>query len=184
MSADRSGPSLAHLMGTDNFGRDILCRVMKGAGTTASIALATLAIGAAGGCLTGARTGYFGGPVDALLMRLNDALTAFPSILLALVVISLLEPGKKINVILSLGLVFIPSFARVSRTAFAGLRDGKDFVMSHKDIMKAYGENMKMVDRIPDVLSGAMGNQMYVATFPTQKRMDQFYKDVLECREK
>ena len=118
-----AGPSLAHWMGTDNFGRDIFSRVLKGAGATASIALATLAIGAVCGCLAGALTGCFGGPVDELLMRLNDALTAFPNILLALVVISLLEPGKKINVILALGLVFIPSFARVTRTAFASLRD-------------------------------------------------------------
>ena len=86
MSADRSGPSLAHLMGTDNFGRDILSRVMKGAGTTASIALATVAIGAGCGTVIGALTGYFGGIVDEVLMRINDALTAFPSVLLALVV--------------------------------------------------------------------------------------------------
>ena len=66
--------------------------------------------------------------------------------------------------------------------AFAGLRDGKDFVMSHKDIMKAYGENMKMVDRIPDVLSGAMGNQMYVAVFDTEKQMKAFYENFLKCR--
>ena len=118
-----AGPSLAHWMGTDNFGRDIFSRVLKGAGATASIALATLAIGAAGGCLAGALTGYFGGVADEVLMRLNDALTAFPSILLALVIISVLEPGKKRNVILALGLVFIPSFARVTRTAFAALRD-------------------------------------------------------------
>ncbi len=66
--------------------------------------------------------------------------------------------------------------------AFAGLRDGKNFVMTHEDIMKQYGENMRMVDRIPDVLSGAMGNQMYVAVFDTEKQMDAFYKNVLECR--
>ena len=66
--------------------------------------------------------------------------------------------------------------------AFAGLRDGKDFVMSHDDIMEQYGGKMKMVERIPDVLSGAMGNQMYVAVFDTQDEMDQFYKNVLECR--
>ena len=118
-----AGPSLAHWMGTDNFGRDIFSRVLKGAGATVSIALATLAVGALCGCLTGALTGYFGGPADEILMRLNDALTAFPSVLLALVVISILEPGKKINVIIALGLVFIPSFARVTRTAFASLRD-------------------------------------------------------------
>ena len=66
--------------------------------------------------------------------------------------------------------------------AFAGRRDGKNFVMNHADIMARYGAQMKMVDRIPDVLSGAMGNQMYVAVFPTREEMDTFYRDILECR--
>ena len=66
--------------------------------------------------------------------------------------------------------------------AFAGLRDGKDFVMSHQDIMDKYGEHMKMVDRIPDVLAGAMSNQMYVAVFDTEKQMKSFYEHVLRCR--
>jgi hypothetical protein len=65
--------------------------------------------------------------------------------------------------------------------AFAGRRDGKNFVLSHEDIMKQYGPQMKMVDRIPDVLSGAMGNQMYVAAFPTKMELDQFYQDILQC---
>ena len=64
--------------------------------------------------------------------------------------------------------------------AFAGRRDGKPFKYSHEDIMEMYGHQMKMVERIPDVLSGAMGNQMYVATFPTKKEMDKFYKDILK----
>lgn len=115
-------PSLRHLFGTDNFGRDIFSRVLKGTGTTLTIALATIAIGAVTGTVVGAVTGYFGGMVDDALMRLNDALTAFPSILLALVVISFVGPGKY-NVVLALGIVFIPSYARVMRTAFAGLRD-------------------------------------------------------------
>ncbi|MDO4459478.1 MAG: carbamoylphosphate synthase large subunit [Clostridia bacterium] len=63
---------------------------------------------------------------------------------------------------------------------FAGLRDGKDFVMSHDDIMAKYGANMKMVDRIPEALSGAMGNQMYVANFPTEDELWAFYRDVTE----
>ena len=66
--------------------------------------------------------------------------------------------------------------------AFAGLRDGKDFVMSHDDIMAKYAENMRMVERIPEALSGAMGNQMYLATFKTKREMDHFYRDVLECK--
>ena len=64
--------------------------------------------------------------------------------------------------------------------AFAGLRDNKDYVMSHDDIIEKYGEQMKMVDRIPDALSGAMGNQMYLAIFKTKKEMDAFYKDLLK----
>ena len=116
-------PTLAHLMGTDNFGRDIFSRVLKGAGTTFAIAVSTVAIGAVCGTAIGALTGYFGGVVDDAMMRFNDALTAFPSILLALVIISILGPGSKYNVVLALGIVFIPSFARVTRTAFAALRD-------------------------------------------------------------
>ena len=63
--------------------------------------------------------------------------------------------------------------------AFAGRRDGKNFIMNHDDIMAKYGSQMKMVERIPDVLSGAMGNQMYVAVFPTREEMDTFYADLL-----
>ena len=62
---------------------------------------------------------------------------------------------------------------------FAGRRDGKHFVYSHEQIMQKYQQNMRMVDRIPDALSGAMGNQMYVATFSTRAEMEQFYSDVL-----
>lgn len=143
-------PSPAHWMGTDNFGRDIFSRVLQGAGTTVSIALATLAIGAVCGCLVGALTGYFGGPIDGLLMRLNDALTAFPSILLALVVISLLEPGKKANVIIALGVVFIPSFARVTRTAFASLRD-VNYIKSAR-LMGAGSGRILVVHMLPNTL--------------------------------
>lgn len=64
--------------------------------------------------------------------------------------------------------------------AFAGRRDGKDFKFSHEEIMEKYGAQIKMVERIPDVLAGAMGNQMYVATFLTKKEMDKFYKDILK----
>ena len=63
--------------------------------------------------------------------------------------------------------------------AFAGRRDGKHFVYSHEQIMQKYQDNMRMVDRIPDALSGAMGNQMYVANFSTREGMEQFYSDVL-----
>ena len=65
--------------------------------------------------------------------------------------------------------------------AYAGRRDGKPFVLSHEQIMQKYQDNMRMVDRIPDALAGAMGNQMYVANFSTEEEMNQFYHDVLAC---
>ena len=66
--------------------------------------------------------------------------------------------------------------------AFAGRRDGKDFILSHEELLDKYAASMKMVERIPDALAGAMGNQMYVATFSTKEEMDAFYKDAVGCR--
>ena len=65
--------------------------------------------------------------------------------------------------------------------AFMGRRDGKDFKLSHEELLNKYRGQMKMVERIPDALSGAMGNQMYVANFPTKEEMDQFYYDACVC---
>ncbi|WP_295587689.1 ABC transporter permease [uncultured Oscillibacter sp.] len=149
-AAKLSGPSLAHWMGTDSFGRDIFSRVMQGAGTTFAIAVATVAIGAVCGTAVGALTGYFGGVVDEVLMRLNDALTAFPSILLALVIISVVGPGNKYNVVLALGVVFIPSFARVTRTAFAAARD-MNYVKSAR-LMGASSARIIVVHILPNIM--------------------------------
>ena len=71
---------------------------------------------------------------------------------------------------------------QIAFCAFAGRRDGKNFVMSDEDIMHKYGTNMKMSGRVADALSGAMGNQMYIANFSTKEEMDAFYNDVLACR--
>ena len=62
---------------------------------------------------------------------------------------------------------------------FAGRRDGKNFEMDHNAIMAKYGHAMRMVDRIPEALSGAMGNQMYLATFNTEEEMNEFYADIV-----
>ncbi len=89
-----AAPSLAHLFGCDQFGRDILSRVMKGTGTTFFVGAATVMIGGGIGLLVGAFTGYFGGWLDEILMRFNDAVVSFPSILLALVFISIFRTWK------------------------------------------------------------------------------------------
>ncbi len=64
--------------------------------------------------------------------------------------------------------------------AYAGRRDGKNFALDHETVLEKYGGHMKMVGRIPDVLAGAMGNQMYMATFTTKREMEAFYRDVLK----
>ncbi|MCI2106048.1 MAG: ABC transporter permease [Intestinimonas sp.] len=117
----QAAPSLAHLMGTDNFGRDIFSRVLQGSGTTFYIAVCVVAIGCVCGTVIGALTGYFGGWADAVLMRVCDSITAFPSFLLALVIIALLGRSTH-NIILALGILFIPSFARIARSEFARCR--------------------------------------------------------------
>lgn len=108
------GVSLKHLMGTDNMGRDILSRVMYGSRITLLIAIGTVAIGAGVGTIIGALTGYFGGMLDEVMMRIIDALFAFPSILLALVIVSVFGTGW-IQLLISLGIAFVPSFARIVR---------------------------------------------------------------------
>ncbi len=65
--------------------------------------------------------------------------------------------------------------------AFVGRRDGKPFQLSHEEFAAKYASQMRMMERIPDALSGAMGNQMYVAAFPTEEEMNQFYADAVRC---
>ena len=127
-STKLAAPSLAHIMGCDNFGRDIFSRVLKGMGNTFIISLSTVLIGVVSGIIIGAFTGYYGGWLDEILMRVIDVIFAFPSILLALVFISIFGTGKY-NVVLALGIAFIPSFARIVRSEFIKYRDA-DYVKS------------------------------------------------------
>ena len=114
-------PSLTHPFGTDQFGRDILSRVLSGAGSTLLIALGTILLGGIIGILAGALTGYFGGWLDEGLMRVNDALAAFPSVLLALVMIALLGPGTY-KVLLALGIAFINAETELSAACCVQVR--------------------------------------------------------------
>ena len=107
-------PSFKHLMGTDNFGRDIFSRVMKALLETIKISTTVIAIGFSLGLIIGTFTGYFGGILDEILMRINDALSSIPSILLAIVAIGAFG-SSTITLVMSLGIVFVPSFARMIR---------------------------------------------------------------------
>lgn len=108
-------PSLLHLFGTDQFGRDIFSRVLEGASTSFFIAVLVVLAGAGIGTILGAVTAYWGGWFDAILMRLNDVLAAFPSVLLAMCLVAVIGTGTW-NLVVALGIVFIPSFTRMVRS--------------------------------------------------------------------
>ena len=145
--ARNAAPSAAHPFGCDAYGRDILSRTLEGAGSTLAIALAVLAVGAVCGLAVGALCGYYGGPADALIMRLCDAVAAFPSVLLALVVLAVTGPGKY-NVIGALGVLFIPSFARLVRGEFLKYRE-RDFVKSAR-LMGVHSLRIMFVHILPN----------------------------------
>lgn len=112
-----ASPSFFHPMGCDQFGRDVLSRIMAGGQITILTAFGTVILGAGIGIAAGAVSGYFGGILDTIFMRTADALLAFPSVLLALVIIAVLGTGE-LQLVLSLGIAFAPSFARVVRGEF------------------------------------------------------------------
>lgn len=143
-------PSLYHLFGTDNFGRDIFSRVMKGAGTTVLISALVVLLSGSLGIVIGALTGYFGGLADEIVMRFTDAINGFPSILLALVMISILGSGKH-NLILSLGIVFTPSFVRIVRSEFIRLRDA-DYIVRAR-LMGVSRMRILFVHILPNIFS-------------------------------
>ena len=155
MNADikNAAPSLSHLFGTDNFGRDVFSRVMKGAGTTFLVGISVVSIGAVGGCLLGAFTGYFGGVADLILMRVNDALAAIPSILLALVFVSVFGSGT-VQLVAALGILFIPSFARVVRSGFVVQKE-LDYVKNAR-LMGAGHLRIMFVHILPNIKSSLL----------------------------
>ncbi len=115
-----------HLLGTDDFGRDILSRIMKGTAVSLIISLGATALGAVIGTLMGIWAGFLGGRWDHWLMRVADVLFSFPSLLLAIFVMAILGE-QTYNVVIAIGIVYIPQFARISRGAILSLKN-QEFV--------------------------------------------------------
>jgi peptide/nickel transport system permease protein len=109
-----TGPGLAHPLGTDQYGRDILSRVMMGARLSLLTGLGAVAIALGAGLVLGLLTGVGGGWTDLLFMRLIDIMLAFPSILMALVVVAVLGQGTA-NVMVAVGVSLVPTFVRLVR---------------------------------------------------------------------
>lgn len=143
-------PSLAHPMGTDNFGRDVFSRVMSGLGTTVIIGALSVAVSGGLGLVIGAITGYCRGFVDEVIMRFNDALNSFPSILTALVVVSIFGSGKY-NVIIALSIAFIPSFVRVVRSEY--MRNAAADYAVNARLMGAGHMRVMFVHILPNIAS-------------------------------
>ena len=126
-------PSWRHPFGTDNFGRDVFSRVLTGTSSTVAVSFGTILIGGSAGVLLGAIAGYAGGIPEMVIMRLSDTVFAFPGILLALVFVSIYGPGAG-NVVVALGIVFAPSFARVIRGGMLQQKSAK-----YVELARVYG---------------------------------------------
>jgi peptide/nickel transport system permease protein len=128
MPARLSGISAAHLLGADEFGRDTLSRLLYGAQVSAWIAFSTLAFALSVGTAIGVISGYFGGRTDSLIMMINDALLAFPGLLLALGLMAALGASSS-GIIVALGIAYMPAVVRVVRSTVMSVRQ-LEFVLA------------------------------------------------------
>lgn len=120
------GPSAGHPFGTDQFGRDLLSRVMTGAVNSIMVGVIAVGIGMGIGVVLGMLSGYFGGWLDEGFMRLMDAVQGFPAILSALLLGAVFRPSLGVSMV-AIGVAFLPVFARVTRASFLEFRD-REFV--------------------------------------------------------
>lgn len=123
-----SPPTLAHPFGTDDFGRDILSRVIYGARISLRVGVVAVLIALLLGTGIGLVAGYWGGWIDQVLMRVMDILLAFPSILLAIGIVAILGPGLE-NAMLAVGIVAVPQYARLVRASVLTVRE-TDYVLA------------------------------------------------------
>jgi len=115
-------PGSQFLLGSDQFGRDVASRALHGARISLTVGLIAVAIAVALGTPVGLLSGYYGGRVDGFVMRVVDVLLAFPGILLALAIVSVLSPGLN-NVMIAVGLAAVPNYARLVRASVLTARE-------------------------------------------------------------
>ncbi|MBX9459276.1 MAG: ABC transporter permease subunit [Rhizobium sp.] len=126
----QEGGSTQYLLGTDAVGRDILSRLIYGARFSLFIGLVVVSVSVISGVLIGLVAGYFSGWIDTVIMRIMDIILAFPSLLLALVLVAVLGPGL-VNAMIAIALVNQPHFVRLTRAAVMNER-GKDYVVGSR----------------------------------------------------
>jgi peptide/nickel transport system permease protein len=148
-------PQGAHFMGTDNFGRDVFSRIMAGCKYTILVALSTVALSAAAGSSLGLVSGYAGGIADEIIMRFMDALSSFPGILLALVMVSLMDTGE-FSLICALVVLFIPSYVRIMRGGMLQYKT-RDFVLAAR-IMGSSSFRIIFVQILPNLVPSLLSS--------------------------
>ncbi|SIN68311.1 peptide/nickel transport system permease protein [Acetomicrobium flavidum] len=125
-------PNVRHLLGCDDFGRDILSRIIWGARISLLIQLSSVVLALIIGILLGALGGYYGGKIDEVIMRFMDILLAFPGMLLALAIVAMLGPSLR-NLIIAIGVYSVPQFARITRGAVLAVR-ANEYIVGAKAI--------------------------------------------------
>lgn len=148
-AAKLMAPSLEHPFGTDNFGRDVLSRVMAASKYTIFISVAGVAIALILGTLAGIPAGYYGGIGDRIIMLLGNSIMCFPGILLALVAVAIFGASVT-NVIWALGLVFAPTFARVCRLGTMEIKE-LDYI-THARVMKVHPDRIMAFHIFPNLV--------------------------------
>lgn len=123
-----TGPSLLYPLGTDNYGRDILSRLLFGARTSLWIGFAAVLTAAFIGGSIGLLAGYFGGRFDLIMMQAMDVLLALPSLILGLIMVAMLGPSMS-NLIIAIAVGFIPAFARIARSPTIAVKQ-RDYILA------------------------------------------------------
>jgi len=137
---ERQPPSAQHLMGTDEFGRDVFSRVIWGAQASLQAGAVAASIALVFGLVLGMLAAYYGGRADNLIMRAMDIVLAFPYILLAIAVVAILGPGLR-NAMIAIAIIYIPHYARVVRGAVLSVR-ARDYVEAARALGAADGRVM------------------------------------------
>ncbi len=145
-----TGPSAQHLLGTDQFGRDLLSRVLVGARGTLYVGVIAVGLALTIGSLVGAIAGYAATVVDELLMRVVDVLYAFPAILMALLLAAVYQPGT-LTAMSAIGLATVPIFARLTRSSVLTLKH-LDFVEAGRALGAGHARLLRRY-----ILPGALG---------------------------